>query len=115
MLFNLVIDTKEVASFQLAASGPLWGHKLDMEFDLPIDWNLEKCYEYIGKFVHSIEAKPYRNLVKYEQHVDSVNQDFKIAAAFITKSDATSVRYDAEYDGIKIFIEVSIVREPKAV
>ena len=37
MRFNLVIDTKGVVSFQLPKNGVIWGHKLDMEFDLPCD------------------------------------------------------------------------------
>lgn len=111
MRFNLVIDTKGVVSFQLPKNGVIWGHKLDMEFDLPCDWTRTRCHEYVSQFIKEMGVVPFNNLTSYEEYVDSATLDFNAAADHIASSAAVEIGYSTSYDKGAISFKLSLIKE----
>lgn len=111
MRFNLVIDTKGVVSFQLPKNGVIWGHKLDMEFDLPCDWTRACCQEYISQFIKEMGVVPFNNRASYEEYVDGATLDFNAAADHIANSVATAIEYSSNYSNGAITFKLVHIKE----
>lgn len=80
MLFNILIQTNNVASFMMKGSViPAWFEEFDGRFELPFHWSREECIKSLINYFKSIEFVPFQNLAGYEESAkiaEEVVEDF---------------------------------------
>ena len=110
MLFNILIQTNNVASFMVKGSVvPAWFEEFEGRFELPFHWNRKECIEALIKYFKGIEVVPFQNLAGYEESAKIAE---KVVEAFIKLLEDHDPKVEIDltaFKGVeKGFVQISL-------
>lgn len=111
MLFNILIQTENTASFTMKGSGvPAWFEKFEGRFELPFHWSRVECAEALIKYFKNLEVVPFQNLAGYEEGQTDAVKCFEQVVRLLELHDCNeeielTVLKDTKTGFVKIYVQ----------